>query len=1450
MSVYYLKGQSNYGESAGLTGFFYPLYTDASLITGVYHTHTFVGLDDVVFYMPMGEMNHAVSAAPSVSSYNGSAYQEYATYGLNDEGFITYTNISAPAVKQVVSVAAYSPGAKASPRTRVTNVESSRVEDLIPMQLRESSETLIALLSDYYNYLNQQDQTSDIFNRIVSEQDIDETSLSYLDKLQNEIAKTVPDSKTLDKVSLYKRIVKYYSIRGSEESVLVFFRIFFDELVEVMYPKDFLLKPSSGKWKSSDKIENYTDFIEGYANKDENFSEKNLNDIVSFRDNNNLQIATGQIRRVENLTTIVTHPVNDNHIIELPANDSTLYDSTNVNEPTFKLNNPAAGGLAQAIALLKNGVTYTPAEGLDLSASSGAAGSYADSHVDIGQIYSSENITETTDEFSMVARVKNSIVESGNAIASIFNDAYAFPSHTLYNKEGKLGQEIWRWGSFYGYNADFKTGSTSVPINEWSTVATRGKRDSSATPAAGGSGYIDVSVNGETWERVWDDSDYGTPTGFSINNFFTAAGTNDAKYSLSNFQEDGTKNGKPRYTTSVSNLSKSGTGSGSFHLNNAANFSVSQFEIYFETNLTADFRLQRLLPENDQDVYGAWVLKPADGGLQFYVFAVWYDISSDVEMSEISANQGVNVGIAGQIPTSIIDTSLFPVSTSIGNGDYGNHGPNDSGSARNNFYDVLKDYNRQLRKGNNPPTYIQRKPWLDYQMLLYRTAGSQHISTGDAIEFVSNDKKLTWATTNDFLDVKDKSGHLRLGVHRYNHYYSGKILNFSYFNKELSQIELDDIHEYYNVFSSNLNKWGLRVSVNEDASVIGAKEIVRLADNAYTLKDITGPKINAFWTYDEDKFGSVLTGFKVAGTSGTINWGDGSVPIIYADNIATQHTFGPAPALQGSYENRKGFLSDTDKIQDSNYWQDYSYEIRSGLPNNEWINEYLRLVHPAGMKLFTALLLQIVHKNIWTGYIDYTEDNPQETGQLERWLSKLTPPSRLSDVDENGYHMPFYQPGWLSSESRSLMLLIQALVFSGEDAKSGGDKFERAIKLIIKFTTEFNAKTRDRHVLEQHQGAQKFFDIKTRVADYSYLTANELGNDEIKLSPSQSYESNILANHLPWSLGSGDDDVYGTDASSRWQRSGSALENNRTYRNDPFGKLNIVWIAKDLDSLSSGGSDWDGGVMKSPTIDIDASKNKTYRFSVWMKQQNNNTNIRFAMAGRDTSGDDYADDSILNASTGVADEFPYFAEAGLPANDTWYLLVGFLRPEDNTTTTTLSDSFGGIYDTSGNRVDTTIDEYKYLSDVNGLGLRAFVYGDTANQGDEVEMWGPRIDVVDGKEPSVQELIFPTIDSDILYSIKSRPSSQVVYKLNNFSTEVLGFVTSSNVHSIVTNDINYGNQLNYNENLKFIDTTNIGSYYDVAISDMVNVEESGYVTQDLNEKVGRLDSGGTNQSGGY
>ena len=65
---YYVYGTAEYGQlGAGKEGYFYPLYLTAAGAGGTSnsHTHTFSEYPDVVFHMPAGNMNHAVSDLPT-----------------------------------------------------------------------------------------------------------------------------------------------------------------------------------------------------------------------------------------------------------------------------------------------------------------------------------------------------------------------------------------------------------------------------------------------------------------------------------------------------------------------------------------------------------------------------------------------------------------------------------------------------------------------------------------------------------------------------------------------------------------------------------------------------------------------------------------------------------------------------------------------------------------------------------------------------------------------------------------------------------------------------------------------------------------------------------------------------------------------------------------------------------------------------------------------------------------------------------------------------------------------------------------------------------------------------------------------------------------------------------------------------------------------------------------
>lgn len=95
---------------------------------------------------------------------------------------------------------------------------------------------------------------SNVVDRILAEHDIDKTTDDYLGRIQKEIAKGIPDAVNLDKGALYKKITEYYATRGSEHSAESFFKIFFDEIASISYPKELLLKPSDGDYQGTSAV--------------------------------------------------------------------------------------------------------------------------------------------------------------------------------------------------------------------------------------------------------------------------------------------------------------------------------------------------------------------------------------------------------------------------------------------------------------------------------------------------------------------------------------------------------------------------------------------------------------------------------------------------------------------------------------------------------------------------------------------------------------------------------------------------------------------------------------------------------------------------------------------------------------------------------------------------------------------------------------------------------------------------------------------------------------------------------------------------------------------------------------------------------------------------------------------------------------------------------------------
>ena len=60
----------------------------------------------------------------------------------------------------------------------------------------------------------------------------------------------------------------------------------------------------------------------------------------------------------------------------------------------------------------------------------------------------------------------------------------------------------------------------------------------------------------------------------------------------------------------------------------------------------------------------------------------------------------------------------------------------------------------------------------------------------------------------------------------------------------------------------------------------------------------------------------------------------------------------------GKYSGESGMPSSQKKIQDNNYYQDYSYVLKTTDSVDVWRNDVLKLLHPAGYKLFGEVLIE------------------------------------------------------------------------------------------------------------------------------------------------------------------------------------------------------------------------------------------------------------------------------------------------------------------------------------------------------------------------------------------------------------------------------------------------------------------------------------------------------------
>lgn len=137
----------------------------------------------------------------------------------------------------------------------IEKLVSFHIEKQFPAIYREDGKELVQFVKEYYKFLETAENQS-IYNgrRMFEYRDIDTTLERMLIFFKNKYLSELPFNDETIRV-VVKNILGLYRRKGTEDGLKLFFRLFYDEDIKVYYPARDILKPSDSEWKTGNYLE-------------------------------------------------------------------------------------------------------------------------------------------------------------------------------------------------------------------------------------------------------------------------------------------------------------------------------------------------------------------------------------------------------------------------------------------------------------------------------------------------------------------------------------------------------------------------------------------------------------------------------------------------------------------------------------------------------------------------------------------------------------------------------------------------------------------------------------------------------------------------------------------------------------------------------------------------------------------------------------------------------------------------------------------------------------------------------------------------------------------------------------------------------------------------------------------------------------------------------------------
>lgn len=131
---------------------------------------------------------------------------------------------------------------------------STLIDDQLPGFVTSGNTSLLPkFLEYYYDFMESETEQNNFTRDITKYFDSFKTTQEVLDWNYEEVAR-MPNKMAADKKKFAKRAYDFYKTKGTEESIKLLFRVFYDVDVDITYPSKNILRASDGRWSRESEV--------------------------------------------------------------------------------------------------------------------------------------------------------------------------------------------------------------------------------------------------------------------------------------------------------------------------------------------------------------------------------------------------------------------------------------------------------------------------------------------------------------------------------------------------------------------------------------------------------------------------------------------------------------------------------------------------------------------------------------------------------------------------------------------------------------------------------------------------------------------------------------------------------------------------------------------------------------------------------------------------------------------------------------------------------------------------------------------------------------------------------------------------------------------------------------------------------------------------------------------